>query len=242
MATSGMALTFGLEDVCREMKLDWTGDDHAELMAELEPYQEWIATFLSSGEELPSHIESSGSIALPIQDSTTPADLFATLGSNVRFSVKEYEKFWITVHYPNPEPVVTLLPKLLPGVPHKLVELCNKCSEHLGIPTGGIGGMFLAYLLPGFSWAMHTDHDNLYEQIASRVHMPLITNRDCLYVWGDRDELGRERWLVTTHLEEGKIYYVRVDVPHTVVNNHATLPRLHLILDVREGPVRSSTI
>jgi hypothetical protein len=93
--------------------------------------------------------------------------------------------------------------------------------------------MFLAWLLPGFSWAMHTDHDNAYEQISTRVHVPIITNPRSLYVWGRKHNGREDEWLVTTHLEAGKIYHVRVDVPHTVVNAHDTEPRLHLILDVQ---------
>lgn len=240
MATSEQSLELNLENLSRELRLGWSDSDQAQLMAEFEPYIDWIETFLSSGEDFPSHIENSGSIAIPIAETTTPAELFAALGSGVHFTVKEHDRFWITVHYPNPEPVVTLLPKALPGIPRKLIELCDRCTEYLGLPTGGPGGMFLAYLLPGFSWAMHTDHDNLYEQIASRVHVPLITNPDSLYVWGRIDGSRKEHWLVTTHLEQGKVYHVRVDVPHTVVNNHSSVARLHLILDVREEPIPSN--
>jgi len=169
---------------------------------------------------------------------SSPEELFATLGSGVSFSVREHEEFWITVHYPNPEPVVTLLPKVLPGAPDKVMELCTKCSDALGVKVGGIGGMFLAWLLPGFSWAMHTDHDNAYEQIAMRVHVPILTNPRSIYVWGRKRPGRDDEWLVTSHLAAGKIYLVRVDVPHTVVNQHNSLPRLHLILDVQESPAR----
>ena len=147
---------------------------------------------------------------------------------------EEYEEFWVTVHYPNPEPVVTLLPKRLPGTPQKLIDLCEECSRLLGAAVGGSDGMFLAWLLPGFSWAMHTDHDNLYEQIAARIHVPLNTNPESLYVWGRKNEEGKEEWLLVKHLEAGQAHYVRVDVPHTVVNRHPTESRLHLILDVQE--------
>jgi hypothetical protein len=226
---------FELDYLQQEMAIAWTDKDARQLEESLEPYLEWIYKFLKSGEDFPTHIENSGSLAVPIGNTTTPDDLFATLGSGVSFSVREHEEFWITVHYPNPEPVVTLLPKALPGAPDKVMELCAKCSDALGVKVGGIDGMFLAWLLPGFSWAMHTDHDNAYEQIARRVHVPILTNAESLYVWG-RKRAGREdEWLVTSHLAAGKIYLVRVDVPHTVVNEHDTLPRLHLILDVQES-------
>ena len=225
---------FEVDYLQQEMSLDWNADDTRQLIESLEPYINWIKKFLGSGQEFPTHIPGSGSIAVPIGDTTTPDELFAALGPNVRFSLQEHRDFWITVHYPNPEPVVTLIPKVLPGAPEKLDELCAKCSEALGRRVGGIGGMFLAWLLPGFSWAMHTDHDNAYEMIATRVHVPLITSPQSLYVWGRKHEGQPDEWLVTTHLEAGKIYHVRVDVPHTVVNLHETEPRLHLILDVQE--------
>jgi hypothetical protein len=96
--------------------------------------------------------------------------------------------------------------------------------------------MFLAWLLPGFSWAMHTDHDNAYEQVGTRLHIPLITNPEAYYVWGRKREDGSEDWEVVEHLEPFRVHYVRVDVPHTVINRHETEPRLHLILDVHQDP------
>jgi hypothetical protein len=135
--------------------------------------------------------------------------------------------------------VVTLLPKVLPGTPEALQDLCDACGRELGTTVGGVGHTFLAWLLPGFSWAMHTDHDNAYEQVSARVHVPLITNPQALCVWGRRAPDGREEWVVQKHLPADRAHYFRVDVPHTVVNGHATAPRLHLILDVEE-PARSS--
>ncbi|HEY6803365.1 MAG TPA: hypothetical protein VI306_07285 [Pyrinomonadaceae bacterium] len=229
---------FELDYLQQEMAIGWTAEDARELEESLDPYLRWIHKFLNSGEDFPTHIENSGSLAVPIGNTTTPDDLFATLGEGVTFSVREYDEFWITVHYPNPEPVVTLLPKTLPGAPDKVLELCARCSDALGATVGGFDGMFLAWLLPGFSWAMHTDHDNAYEKIATRVHVPIFTSPQSLYVWGRKRAGLEDEWLVTSHLPAGKIYHVRVDVPHTVVNEHDTLPRLHLILDVKPSSTR----
>lgn len=224
---------FDLDYLQQDVHIEWTEEDARELRLALDPYIDWIEKYLNSGEYFPTHIEGSGSIAVPIGESTTPDDLFATLGEGVSFEVREFEEFWVTVHYPNPEPVVTLLPKVLPGAPAKVLELCEKCTRALGVQVGRSDGMFLAWLLPGFSWAMHTDHDNAYEKIATRVHVPIITTPRSLYVWGRKGEEGRgDEWLVTSHLEAGKVYHVRVDVPHTVVNQDDKTSRLHLILDV----------
>ena len=223
-----------LDAVTRELDIDWGMEDLRALRGALGPYIRWIRSFLATGQEIPSHIPGSASIAVPVGDTTTPGELFAALGEGVSFSVQEYDEFWVTVHYPNPEPVVTLLPKTLPGVPPELIDLCQKCSAELGAPVGGPGGWFLAWLLPGFSWAMHTDHDNKYEQVASRVQVPLLTNPESLFIWGRIHPGRREEWLVSKHLAAGKAHYVRVDVPHTVINGHSTESRLHLILDVHE--------
>ena len=225
---------FEVDYLQQEMSLGWTAADALELTQSLEPYINWIKVFLESGQDFPTHIPGSGSIAVPIGETTTPDELFAALGDGVKFSCREFPDFWATVHYLNPEPVVTLIPKVLPGTPAKLDELCARCTRELGRKVGGIGGMFLAWLLPGFSWAMHTDHDNAYEMISTRVHVPIITSPKSLYVWGRKHEGAQDEWLVTTHLEAEKIYHVRVDVPHTVVNLHESEPRLHLILDVQE--------
>lgn len=228
-----------LDQVTRELSLGWTRQDHEELLASFAPYLRWIETYLASmaaaGTPIPSHIPGSASIAVPIGESTTPAELFAALGPDVTYELTEYDEFWVTVHYPNPEPVVTLLPKTLPGTPSKLVELCDRAGAELGVPVGGPGGWFLAWLLPGFSWAMHTDHDNKYEQVYSRVQVPLITNPAADFIWGRLHPGRREEWLVSKHLAAGKLHYVRVDVPHTVINRSPTESRLHLILDVHEG-------
>ena len=223
-----------LADVTREISLEWTEADAAELLDALSPYLRWIEHFLASGNPIPSHVTGSGSIAVPIGETTTPDELFAALGPGASFSVQEYDEFWVTVHYPNPQPVVTLVPRVLPGLPRKLEELCAKCGAALGTRVGGIGGMFLAWLLPGFSWAMHTDHDNQYEQVAARIQYPLVTTPRSLFVWGGWDDEGEEVWQVMKHLPAGRAHYVRVDVPHTVINAHTEKSRLHLILDVHE--------
>lgn len=227
--------TIRLEDVTRELDIDFRLEDAVRLREAFRPYLDWIQTFLDSGIEIPSHIEGSGSIAVPIGESTTPEEIFAALGADVEYQMHEFEEFWVTIHYPNPEPVVTLLPKVLPGTPPELEALCEACGRELGVPVGGEGGWFLAYLLPGFSWAMHTDHDNAYEQVAARIQVPLITNPEALFIWGRIHPGRREEWVVDKHLEAGKAHYVRVDVPHTVINKSTTEPRLHLILDVHEA-------
>jgi hypothetical protein len=96
--------------------------------------------------------------------------------------------------------------------------------------------MFLACNLPRFSWDLHTDDE--YEAVYSRVHLPLRTTPENLFVWAESRKSRWGDWLLATHLERGRLYQVRTDVPHTVINHHPTDPRLHLILDI-EGPFRA---
>lgn len=225
----------GFEHVHRTLPIALERADLDALLRDMRPYLAWIEHFLASGTEFPSHIPGSGCLAVPVGETMTPEEMFAVLGDRIRYEVSEYDDFWITVHYPNPEPVVTLLPKTLPGVPAAVSALTARCADAMGCPVGGADGTFIAYLLPGFSWAMHTDHDNDYELVDARLHVPLLSSPDNLFVWGRKHDDGREEWLVRKHLAVGGVHYVRVDVPHTVVNNDPTRTRLHLIMDVHHG-------
>ena len=74
---------FELDYLQQEMAIEGTDEDARQLEESLAPYLEWINRFLSSGEDFPTHIENSGSLAVPIGNTTTPDDLFATLGEKL---------------------------------------------------------------------------------------------------------------------------------------------------------------
>lgn len=220
-------------DVHTILDTPWQPRQQCELEDSLAPYMAHLYELMRSGVQLKTHIPEAFSIALPICETVDPESLFATLG-DVDYESKEYESFWLTTHYPNPEPVVTLIPKQLPGQPEPLVRLCELLSESLECAVGGSDGAFLACLSAGFSWAMHTDDDNSYELVRRRIHVPLRTNPQNIMIWGGWDEAGKEIYVRSEHLERGFLHAVRVDIPHTVINRHFWQPRIHLIIDVKE--------
>lgn len=221
------------DSVHKRLDLGWNESDQAKLEYSLRFYTEYLQQFINSNTPIKSHILGSWSIALPICDTTNPDELFATLG-DVEYEVEEHTNFWLTTHYPNPEPVVTLIPKFLPGQPTELLRLCDRIGSHLNCFVGGSDGAFLACISAGFSWAMHTDNDNDYELVSRRIHVPLQTSSECMMIWGDRDESGAEYCARAEHLEKHSVHIVRVDIPHTVVNMNANQYRTHLIIDIND--------
>jgi len=225
--------TTDFADVHTILDLPWQSGQQCELEDSLAPYLAHLYELMRSGVPLKTHIPDAFSIALPICETVNPESLFATLG-DVAYESEEHANFWLTTHYPNPEPVVTLIPKQLPGQPEPLVRLCDLLSETLECTVGGSDGAFLACLSTGFSWAMHTDQDNAYELVRRRVHLPIRTNPQSIMVWGGWNEAGEEIYVRSEHLERGFLHDVRVDIPHTVINRHPWKPRIHLIIDVNE--------
>ena len=219
--------------VHERLDIAWTAVDQLELERSLRRYTRHVSDLLKSGQPIRTHIPGAWSIALPICDTTTPEALFATLGE-VEYEQEDHGAFWLTTHYPNPEPVVTLIPKSLPGQPKALLRLCHRLGELLGRDVGGEDGAFLACISAHFAWAMHTDDDNSYELVGRRVHVPLRTTPHCVMAWGDWDSDGNEVLSHEVHLEKGAIHHVRVDVPHTVINRDPVRSRTHLIIDVRD--------
>ncbi len=216
--------------LCAELRIGWSEADLRELEAEISPYTEALREHLESGAEIPSHIPGTGSVCVPITDVTDPWELFRAAEGDVRnerFEVTEHPRYWITVHF-STVPVVLLLLKSRAGPLNRLQELCARCGALLGAPVGDT--RYLQWNLPGFAWTLHTD--DVYEGVTSRVHVPLITTPQNLFAWADSLDAKREDWLLAVHLERGRLYQTRVDVPHTALNEHPSAGRLHLILDV----------
>ena len=187
---------------------------------------------------------------MPITDVTDPEEMFrqaaasgATVG-NMPFQVHEYPDYHLTIHpsdtvRDDPVPVVMLLLKRVPPSLPRLEELCARCARALAAPVGHCN--FLAWNLPGFHWELHRDDE--YEGYSSRVHLPLITTPQNRFVWAADVKTPWGQWLLDRHLERGRLYHVRTDVPHSVIDDHPSEARLHLILDVgapaltaRSGP------
>ena len=230
--------------LCRALTLAWSADRLTALEAELAPYLTHLRGHLASGVALPSHIEGSGCLQAPIGEARDPREMFrraAEEGAEVgnrEFEVHEYRDYWVTVHPSDSDrvptiPVVMLLLKRPPRHFPELDRLRAAAAEVVGARVGGC--TFLALNLPRFHWDLHTDDE--YEAVSSRVHVPLHTTPDNLFVWARTCKSPWGDWLLARHLERGTVYQVRTDVPHTVINNDPCHARLHLIMDVA-GPFR----
>lgn len=224
-----------VDTLCRELEIGWTAADQRQLDAEIEPFTTLLHRHAAAGETIPSHIPGTGSICVPITDVTDPYELYRQAAGSVteeRFTVKEYELYWVTTHV-SAVPVVILLAKKRYGPYPSLSDLCGRCTGELGEPVGS--NTYLQWNLPGFAWQLHTDDE--YEGVSSRVHVPIITTPQNVFAWAAGFDTPRADWLLERHLQRGHVYVTRTDVPHTAINEHPSDPRLHLIVDVgRQAP------
>lgn len=79
----------------------------------------------------------------------------------------------------------------------------------------------LLSLAPGSFIREHTDNALVYEDGEMRIHVPVQTSDEVeFYVDGER-----------LKLEEGRSYYVNVNLPHRITNRGAA-DRIHLVIDV----------
>lgn len=78
----------------------------------------------------------------------------------------------------------------------------------------------LSAVMPGDTIETHRDEQPPYW--LTRVHVPLLTNREALFWVGNRSE----------NLEAGKAYMINTRATHAVGNAGAT-PRIHFMFDVR---------
>lgn len=232
MTTAGALDTaaFDQATLSRRILLDWTESDLVALERELSPYVEAMRRHFALGRPLQSHLPRTASLCSPITETTDPWELYREAAGSVSrepFEAEEYEDYWLVTHQ-SAVPVAILLLKRYPGPLPRHQALCRQCAAELGVAVGATS--YFQWNLPGFTWAMHTDDE--YEGVWERVHVPFYTSPENLFVWAATLDATSKEWLHVQHLERGKVYVTRTDVPHTTVNRHPTEARLHLILDV----------
>jgi len=218
-----------------ELRIGWGEGDQLQLLDQLRSHTDALQHYLDSGQPIPSHIKNASSVCVPITEVTDPAQLFEDAGGDVgaeSYVAEEYEDYWITVHHSD-VPVVILLLKHAPRKSLDALERLMRSSADALDST--INNPYLQYNMPGFGWQLHTDDD--YEGVSRRVHLPLVTSPENIFAWASTLDTKPDDWLLSVHLEPGKVYETRVDVPHTAINNHPTEGRLHLILDVGAGEI-----
>lgn len=225
-----------LDTLFSELQIGWATSDMAALEAELAPWTEAMGRHLGSGERIASHVRGASSLCVPITPVTDPHELYRNAEGEVScesYEVKEYDDYFVTTHV-STVPVVILLLKTRHWPLPALDALCARCARRLGRPMGET--RYFQWNQPGFGWTLHTDDD--YEGVDTRVHLPVVTTPQNYFAWAATLDAPRSEWLLETHLERGKVYRTRVDVPHTAFNEHPTDGRLHLILDVAAESAR----
>jgi len=83
-----------------------------------------------------------------------------------------------------------------------------------------IRGARLLRLTPGSMLKEHTDHENTEDDGVLRIHIPVVTNPDVVFL------LNGTR----VAMEAGSAWYLRLRDPHSVANRGAT-DRVHLLVD-----------
>jgi hypothetical protein len=78
----------------------------------------------------------------------------------------------------------------------------------------------LARLTPGSLLKEHTDHDFGFEAGTVRLHVPIVTNPDVVFL------INGTRVM----MEAGSVWYLRLSDPHSVANRGVT-DRIHMLID-----------
>lgn len=103
----------------------------------------------------------------------------------------------------------------------KLMERCRHFRDAVAVFECPVKAVRLLSLAPGSFVREHSDHALSYEQGEMRIHIPVQTSAEVeFYVQGER-----------LLLEEGRAYYINVNLPHRIKNGSG-MDRVHLVLDI----------
>jgi hypothetical protein len=102
-----------------------------------------------------------------------------------------------------------------------VMRRCSYLREAVSVFQCPVKAARLLSLGAGSFVREHSDHALSYEDGEMRIHIPVQTSAEVeFYVAGER-----------LLLEEGRSYYLNVNLPHRITNGSA-LDRVHLIVDV----------
>ena len=153
------------------------------------------------------------------------------------FSREEWIKHYVPQNYDGDWSVVPLRGKA--GATHPVMMIyadpacrdfantpfldhCPYLREVLGAFACPLDAARLMRLGPGSVIKEHHDNDLRFEQGVARLHIPVVTNPDVIFL------LNGERIV----LDAGACWYLRLSDPHAVYNGGAS-DRIHLVIDVR---------
>jgi hypothetical protein len=103
----------------------------------------------------------------------------------------------------------------------------NNISDIIKRSTNGEGFLLKALLVKLFKKTeipTHIDWANETLKVARRIHIPIITNPDCIFIVGDD----------SINLKEGEIWEVNNDKKKHSVHNNGDEDRVHLLIDWME--------
>jgi hypothetical protein len=83
-----------------------------------------------------------------------------------------------------------------------------------------VRGVRLLRLTPGSVLLEHTDHENTGDDGILRIHVPVVTNPDVVFLLNG----------IQVSMEAGSAWYLRLSDPHSVTNGGAT-DRVHMLID-----------
>jgi hypothetical protein len=89
----------------------------------------------------------------------------------------------------------------------------------------------LLRLTPGSMLKEHTDHENTEDDGVLRIHIPVVTNADVVFL------LNGTRVV----MDAGSAWYLRLRDPHSVANN-GTTDRIHMLVDTMMTPKLESAL
>ena len=94
-------------------------------------------------------------------------------------------------------------------------------------PNGYLLRALFVKLLRKTKIPTHVDKANKTFQFSNRIHIPIVTNPNCIFTVGDE----------SIHMKEGEIWEINNDKqPHSVIND-GDEDRIHLIFDWCEKPL-----
>lgn len=104
----------------------------------------------------------------------------------------------------------------------KFINISGELIESLQLSygKGSSSNIQFSLLSPGGKIEEHVDEGDIFEE-SHRIHLPLITNNKVdFYIDGKLN-----------YFKEGEVVEINNQKCHSVINNHKTKSRLHLIID-----------